>query len=761
MGDFFKFFMEAQHMIEKHNKAGKFPVKDIALSLLSGIIILSNNPVLAEDQTIEFGDITVTSTTIDDRFEGKRREPSNISAIKGEEVDKAHTESIKQVLQSVPGITTEYDSGDTLKIHIRGVENQVYMGEKPGVAIVIDGVPVFERTGKVNIDLDNIESIKVLKGGASYLFGDDALSGAIIITTKRGAKHAGLTLTAETGSFGYQKGVARAGYAGESFNGHLQVSKREADGYYDDSSYETSYADGKMQYYLTDTSDLTFGFEVADREKNSHGSVKGETAAETDPKSKDIAYNDYANHFDVDLGKFYLTYAKDTSNKGSLMVNLYQFSDDTKFVSSPIKGTDDDYNYDNDYAQIQRGLKSEFRMGGAGLGWMAGLDLRDNTYENKVTCLQTTSYGACASGPGTISSENETAEQVQAIYGEIKKGVTEKLVLTANGRYDHLNLDYSDDLDPLLDDDKSFDVSSYRLGANYALSDKMDIYANGSTGFRAPSVTQLFVGSSSPTQKTAANPDLDEEKATNVELGLRTVTNIGGLPVDFDMAIFQMDRKDHIRASAGQYNTSDDSSYENIGNMRHRGLELSAKTDPSKMVSVALAYTYLNAIFTEYEGFNQQLEPIGGVCPAGTTPVVATSWPFGVVNCLKEYDNTDNDIPRVPDHHLNLALNVRATERLLITTELDAVSDYYADEINQEKIDGHETVNLIINYDRKIGGNDWSFFARVDNLFDEDYYNTARASSSDGNDDGVYDGEDISIVVNQGVTYTAGLSVKF
>lgn len=55
--------------------------------------------------------------------------------------------------------------------------------------IVIDGVPVFERTGKVNIDLDNIESIKVIKGGSLYLFGEDALSGAVIITTKRGAKY--------------------------------------------------------------------------------------------------------------------------------------------------------------------------------------------------------------------------------------------------------------------------------------------------------------------------------------------------------------------------------------------------------------------------------------------------------------------------------------------------------------------------------------------------------------------------------------------
>lgn len=127
--------------------------------LLSSLIISSGFG--AEN----LGIIGIDSTTIDDRFATKHTEVSSTSTISGEDVDNAHTENIQQILQSIPGITTEVKTGDSLKIHIRGVENQVYMGEKPGVAVVIDGVPVFERTGSVNIDLDNIESIKVIKGG--------------------------------------------------------------------------------------------------------------------------------------------------------------------------------------------------------------------------------------------------------------------------------------------------------------------------------------------------------------------------------------------------------------------------------------------------------------------------------------------------------------------------------------------------------------------------------------------------------------------
>ena len=92
--------------------------------------------------------------------------------------------------------------------------------------------------------------------------------------------------------------------------------------------------------------------------------------------------------------------------------------------------------------------------------------------------------------------------------------------------------------------------------------------------------------------------------------------------------------------------------------------------------------------------------------------------------------------------------------------------------MNIIKMDGHSTFNLLANYDRKIGNNRWSFFARIDNLLDKDHYNTARGTGdaktvdSDGDGiydtyDGVYDEEDLSLVVNPGRSYTAGLSVTF
>ncbi len=740
----------------------KFLKKTLSLAVVS-TLSMTSSILLAEN----LGTISVQSTTIDDRFENKRDEVSSIGIISGKEIDKDHPQNVQDMLRRIPGITTEVQNGDSLKIHIRGVDNQVFMGERPGVAVVIDGVPVFERTGRVKIDLDNIESIKVIKGGASYLFGDDALAGAVIITTKRGADNAGYRVDLEGGSNKYNKELFRAGFENEQANGHIQVSHREADGYYDDARSKTDYLNGKLQYYIDDSSDLTLGMEISQREKGSHGTVTGKTAAKDDPRSKNIiAYNDYANNYDVDLQKFFATYAKDFGGTSNLMLNIYQYSDETKYDSAPLDTDPSRYAYDNDYEQTQRGFKSEYRADGKTFAWMAGMDLRDNEYKNKVT-VQNNDEIWNRPANGSLSKHSKTDEDVTAFYGELKYKATEQLIFTLNGRNDDIDLDYHDKLDGSKSDDINFNESSYRLGGNYALKNNIDLYTSVSTGFRTPTASQLFIGSNNPSRRTDPNLNLEPETSLNMEIGIRTNTSIFGVSHDIDVSIFELKRDDYIQTTAGQYSTGDDNTYDNIGDVRNRGLELAINSDYSKMISWDIAYTYLNAVYTKYDIFNLQTEPVNNVCVSqGSTPVYGRG---GVVsNCLTAYDNDGNDIPRTPEHVLNAIIRVRPAQYWTISTEMEVQSSYYADEINQEEIVGRAIFNIWANYDRKIGDADWSFFARIDNLFDRDYYNTARGyrdsnyvSPEQPDGDGYYNGEDLSIVANHGIIFTTGLSVRF
>lgn len=748
-------------------------MKTIRISIIASALLATMTTMHAEE---DMGVIHVDSTTIDDRFESKKDKVSSETSIKGEKVDEKKAENIQRTLQSITGITTELTDGDSLKIHIRGVENQVYMGEKPGVAVVIDGVPVFERTGSVNIDMDNIESIKVIKGGASYLFGDDALSGAVIITTKKGAKNAGGKVEVENGTYGYQKYLARYGISKEKYNAYIQASRRTKDGYYEDGDYETNYLNGKTQYYIDDTSDITASFEYSKRDKNSHGTVKGVTEAYENPKSiydpsKGWIDRDYAAMFDVELLKLYATYSKEFEDNKNLLINLYQYNDHTIFYSGyadyiPIKDTSGNITghqsitdpklkpYLNDYEQVQRGIKSEFRgNNGANGAYMVGLDLRANNYKNNTSYAmdwsKRTGYGPSTTYKdyleGDIYTNDDTDEYVYALYGEYKYKINDKWSATTNLRYDYIDLDYDSDLLGL-QLEKSFKNLSYRAGANYQLNDSTSFYAAVSTGFRAPSIKQLFAGDVSPTETTDSNPNLKPEETKSFDIGVRGKSDAFGLKHSYEVGLFVMDRSDYIMSSAGQYSSIDyhgtNSQYQNIGGMRSQGLELSVQSELSEKLSSSLAYTYIDAYFTQYDNFNLNL---------GST--------YGSY-VTEHYDLKGYDVPRVSKHHLNVALDYKPTASFTISPEIDAISSYYADELNRLKIPGRTVINLNLNYKTKIHGYDTSFYARVDNLFDKYYYNTARASG-DGNGDYVYDEEDISITVNEGRTINFGLQVKF
>lgn len=71
-------------------------------------------------------------------------------------------------------------------------------GETP--ILVIDGVP-FKNMSLRDVPSDDIENISVLKGGtASALYGEDGDRGAIMVTTKKGTKNKGLSVSINSGT---------------------------------------------------------------------------------------------------------------------------------------------------------------------------------------------------------------------------------------------------------------------------------------------------------------------------------------------------------------------------------------------------------------------------------------------------------------------------------------------------------------------------------------------------------------------------------
>jgi outer membrane receptor for monomeric catechols len=99
---------------------------------------------------------------------------------------------------------------------------------------------------------------------------------------------------------------------------------------------------------------------------------------------------------------------------------------------------------------------------------------------------------------------------------------------------------------------KSFDVYSYRIGTNYNFDPKNSLFLNYSTGFRAPTITQLLRGDVSTYGSTQNNPDLKPEHAKK----LRDRFARNHQNVNYEASAFRIDRKDFIMKTAGNYEAS-------------------------------------------------------------------------------------------------------------------------------------------------------------------------------------------------------------
>lgn len=730
-----------------------------------------NLSLASEEQPYKLKTVTTYSSAITDRFDSAQQNPSSSTFISGENIDDQHAKNIQEILRGIPGITSDlYGDGDGVKIKIRGIENQRFFGEKPGVAIVIDGVPVFERTGKVNIDLDNIESIRVVKGGASYLYGEDALAGAVIITTKGAKDKNDISLGYEQGSFGYNKELLSANFSQSILSGRFQYSKRETDGYHYLSNRDSETYFLNLNLNLSDNSTLKFNYEGIDRFREGDGFVSGKTQAKIDPKAKD-ANRGYTRNTDADLKRFNLTYSHNFSDTGNVSLVGYQFKDKTSYWSAPVRFDGlgkpvPNSNYNayaeiNNYEQTQRGAKLEVKESFGNLAVLGGLDFREDSFDDIAVAKQdyknSPSFFSPVVRQGTINSQDTRTERTKAAYSELKYGLTDFTTLTANYRFDHIVLNDTNELN-LKKRKSNFDISSWRLGIDQSLTDRTAVYAGVSTGFRTPALSQL-----------STNNKLNPEHTRNYEIGLRSEQSLLGWNTSINSSIFHMRRKDFITSTVGQNvsaQAASDMMYDNIGDVVSQGLELALSTDIKHQLSFDLAYTYLDSYYKRYDDFYLALGNARGAKVNGYSSLTNPNTQV----YFQHYNNKNNQVPRTPKHSANFRTHWHPYKDLYFTAEADYKSSSYADEINQEKIKQRTLLNLVANYKRDVRlfravDSTVTAFVKLENVTNKKYYRTAYGAQDsagiDGNYDGVYNSEDLSIIVDPGRTWSAGVSVRF
>ena len=147
------------------------------------MLLVSKNIYAEEEQydgskIIELEPITVTASRIERRIS---EVPSSISIISEKDIQSSNAKSIPDLLKSVEGVYTyDYSGvGSVGVINMRGF----YGGMSSHQLVLVDGIPQNKGKDKLVdwdlVSLDNVESVEVVRGPASALYGDNAMSGSI------------------------------------------------------------------------------------------------------------------------------------------------------------------------------------------------------------------------------------------------------------------------------------------------------------------------------------------------------------------------------------------------------------------------------------------------------------------------------------------------------------------------------------------------------------------------------------------------------
>ncbi len=264
--------------------------------------------------------------------------------------------------------------------------------------------------------------------------------------------------------------------------------------------------------------------------------------------------------------------------------------------------------------------------------------------------IRAASYQTLYTGKGGVN--NTSAKQIQTgVYGEVLF-TPKNWTFSASARIDHYaNYDvnqFATATGP--GSQPSFSQTPFdpRLGVTRRLTPSLALSASGFRAFRFPNEDELYAKTQVGQQVTLPNPNLRSERATGWETGLQADLHRFGSSVRASYFFTQVNRP-ITTLTLSTTATSQTLMRVNLGQIESRGVSLDYSARPARWLSVAGGYQYADATVTK---FQQQPNLVGNWIPEvahnmATAQVGFTERRLGLISFQgrvsgHEYDDTAN-----------------------------------------------------------------------------------------------------------------------
>lgn len=485
--------------------------------------------------------------------------PVSMSLVSSASIARRNILSVDDALRYVPGVNfVQYQA------NIRG-SSGFARGIGSRVLVLLDGIPLLAGdTGEAaweSIPITDIDHIEVVKGSGSALYGSSALGGVIDIITKD-ASSTPLTEVRTYGGFYEQPRYSQwiwstktRFFEGITFDHTQQIGNV---GIVSSISYKRD--DGYRQNDFFRRGNL---FLQANTKLDKMRSIKlfGDLFSQY---SGNFLYWQDVNHALQPVTSSLGHWVKSMRfNIGGIFTNILS---DRLFYT--VRSS---YYFNKWYDNFGETAKGVGDTSTSSLGY---LEIQATSSLDPFTVL---TFGL--EGRGDFVSSNLFTNKTSfsfASYLQVEKRIG-SFHINIGGRYDHQRIEGL----------SSYNQFNPKLGVVYDILGPLSIRASVGSGFRAPSIGEVYASTQTGGVVIVPNPLLLPEKSFSSEAGVR-------FPLGYaiiDASLFQNDYWDMIEP---QFRTDGRISFQNVTRARIQGYEIDAGTDLFyETLGLRVSYTYI------------------------------------------------------------------------------------------------------------------------------------------------------------------------
>lgn len=540
----------------------------------------ADTPNAAGTADIVLDQLVVTATG---RPEPRSQITGTVQVIDQKQIERSSASSVTGLLaENGVGFFSEWSPGQT-SINIRGGASDGQGKDfRSQVLVLMNG----RRAGTANLSklsLADLERIEVIRGPSSVVYGSQNIGGVINIILKNGRTNPGGQLKFTTGSWGLGQGQVQVGGVREGFDFFLGVNGGQRDDYHSGRGGGTMNNTSWKRFGAT----AAFGYQI-NPDHRIEANVRadgvydvGFRGSGANQLSADDRYNNSADlswRGQADGGRY----------RWLLHGYAVQDVDDFKWASpvirgsngQPAKGTAADYNRRKLDIVGTRFQPSMTLWEGNDL--LLGWDQEHSRLRSNRDRIGVPGNPLAQVSP----QDNNQSETVNALYIEdAQKFFNDRLTLRGGVRrtFGETSFEWTPNLAGQIPRKVDYQATTYSTGAAFRATDQLTFRVGYSTGFRAPTATELAADFNTlGGGRIFGNPSLKPEESRQIEVG--AAWSAHGL--NLDVALFQNIISDRIitRSRGGNANTSDYAN--NQADVVVRGIEWQLSADLLRLANL-------------------------------------------------------------------------------------------------------------------------------------------------------------------------------